>query len=175
MANPYAPPQAAVSDVPAASAGPKGIGGWMILPVIGLFVFPLRVLWSLAAQYWPIFRDGIWANLTTPGSASYHVLWGPLLVYEIAFNIAFLLFDLALLVFLFRKSPRFPKLFVAFALLNVFFVVTDGIVGYQIPAVAASGMETIAGEIGRALALACIWAPYFLVSQRVKNTFVEKE
>ncbi len=175
MANPYAPPQAAVGDALPAAVGPKGIGGWMILPVIGLFVFPLRVLWSLATQYWPIFRDGIWANLTTPGSASYHPLWGPLLGYEIAFNVGFLVFDVVLLVLLFRKSSRLPKAFIAFALLNLFFVATDGIVGYQIPAVAAAGMETIAGEIGRSLALACIWVPYFLVSKRVKNTFLQKE
>src|SRR3954452_14879421 len=38
--NPYAPPESAVTDAPAAVQGPavegpKGIGGWLILPMIG--------------------------------------------------------------------------------------------------------------------------------------------
>jgi hypothetical protein len=173
--NPYAPPQSPVADAPPAVAGPKGIGGWLLLPVIGLFVFPVRILISLATEYLPIFEKGLWAALTTPGSKAYHPLWGPLLAYEIFFNLAFLVFDLVLLYLLFTKSYRFPKMFIGFAVLNLLFVVSDAVLGYQIPAVVEQGTEQMMKEIGRSFGLVAIWVPYFLVSKRVKNTFVRTE
>lgn len=171
MTNPYAAPQAPVGDPPPKADGPRGIGGWLILPVIGLLVFPVRVLISLATDYWPIFQGGIWGNLTTPGTEVYHPLWAPVIVGEIFFNVAFFAFDLVLLYLLFTKSHRFPKAFVAFALSNLLFIVCDAALAWQIPAVAARGVAGLAGEIARSLAVVAIWVPYMLVSKRVRNTF----
>jgi Protein of unknown function (DUF2569) len=151
--------------------GPSGIGGWLILPTIGLFVFPLRVGVVLAGDYWPLFERGVWSSLTTPGSALYHPLWAPLLLYEVFCNVVFIVFDGALLVLLFKRARRFPAAFIAFALLNFFFVVSDAVAGWQIPAVAARGPEGFAIEIGRSLAVVAIWVPYMLRSKRVRNTF----
>src|SRR6185436_1093699 len=70
----HAPDRASATEESQAGMSPQGIGGWLILPMIGLFVFPVRVAISLATDYAPIFRDGIWGSLTTPGSAVYHSL-----------------------------------------------------------------------------------------------------
>lgn len=151
--------------------GPRGIGGWLILPTIGLFVFPLRAAVVLAADYWPLFERGVWASLTSPGGALYHPLWAPVLLYEVCCNVVFIAFAVTLLLLLFRRSRRFPAAFIAFALLNLCFVVSDAALGWQIPAVAARGPEGFAIEIGRSLAVAAIWVPYMLISKRVRNTF----
>jgi hypothetical protein len=170
VSNPYATPQAPVADA-AKADGPQGIGGWLILPVIGLFVFPVRAAMSFVTDYWPIFQDGIWGNLTTPGSEVYNPLWAPLIVGEIFCNVAFLLFDLALLYLLFARSHRFPKAFIVFALANLAFVAGDAAIAWQIPAVAARGLEGVGAEIARTLVVAAVWVPYMLVSRRVRNTF----
>jgi len=170
MANPYATPQAPVGDT-AKAEGPQGIGGWLLLPMLGLFAFPVRVVISLISDYAPIFQDGIWGNLTTPGTEVYHPLWAPTILYEVVLNIAFLAFDLFLLYLLFTKAPRFPKAFVIFAVGNLLFVVSDSVLAYQIPAVAARGLEGFGGEIFRSLLVAAVWVPYMLVSKRVRNTF----
>lgn len=171
MSNPYATPQSPVGESPAKSEGPAGIGGWLILPVIGMFVFPVRVVAILVTDYWPLFERGIWTNLTTPGSPVYHALWGPVILYEMVCNGLFLVYDLVLLILLFGKSRRFPMAFVVFALLNVLFLVSDAALAWQIPAVAARGLEGAAGEIARAVVAAAVWVPYMLVSKRVRNTF----
>jgi len=171
VSNPYATPQAPVGDAPAKVDGPRGIGGWLILPVLGLFVFPVRVLISLVTDYVPIFQDGIWGNLTTPGSEVYHSLWAPVIIAEIFCNVGFLLFDLALLYLLFTKSHRFPVAFIVFTLANLLFIVSDAAIAWQIPAVAARGLEGVGAEIARALLVAAVWVPYMLVSKRVRNTF----
>jgi hypothetical protein len=173
--SPYAPPRSPVADAAPAVEGPKGIGGWLLLPTLGLLLFPVRCLIRLGTEYWPIFEKGLWAALTTPGSRAYHPLWAPLLVYEIFFNLAFLVFDLVLLYLLFTKSYRFPKMFIGFAVLNLLFVVSDAVLGYRIPAVVAQGMDQMMTEIGRSLVMVAVWVPYFLVSKRVTNTFVRVE
>jgi hypothetical protein len=173
--NPYAPPQAPVAAALPPVEGPKGIGGWLLLPVIGLFIFPIRCLVSLATDYLPIFTTGAWAVLTTPGSQRYHALWAPTLVGEIAFNVLFLAMDIWLLVLLFSKSWRFPKVFIGFAFLNLAFIVLDSIAGNQIPAVAEAPGNDTAREIGRAFVMVLVWVPYMLKSKRVKNTFVKPE
>jgi hypothetical protein len=171
VSNPYATPQAPVSDAPAKPDGPAGIGGWLILPVIGLFVFPVRVVISLVTDYVPIFQGGIWGNLTTPGSEVYHPLWAPVIIGEIFCNVGFLFFDLALIYLLFTKSHRFPKAFIVFTLANLAFIVGDAAIAWQIPAVAARGLEGVGAEIARTLVVAAVWVPYMLVSKRVRNTF----
>ncbi len=152
---------------------PKGLGGWLILPAIGLIVASLRLGILLMKDFWPIFRDGFWPVLTTPGTEAYHPLWGTLLIFEIAGNTAFILANLALLFFYFTKHWRFPTLYITLLVLNVVFVVSDFFMGNAIPAVAASNDPQAAKEMARTLGAAAIWIPYFLRSKRVKNTFVK--
>ncbi|HUQ26050.1 MAG TPA: DUF2569 domain-containing protein [Burkholderiales bacterium] len=149
------------------SEGPRGIRGWLLLPAIGLCLFPLYALYSLAVDYWPIFQLGMWGGLTTPGSAAYHRLWAPTLVYGIAVNVTLIAFALVLVFLLFRKSPRFPKAFVAFALLNLAFVSSIALVLWHI----TGSAEAVVTEVARAAVLVAVWVPYMLVSKRVRNTF----
>ncbi len=152
---------------------PKGLKGWLILPAIGLFASAIRLTLLLMRDFWPIFRDGGWQVLTTPGTAAYHQLWGPLLIFEIVGNTFFILANVALIFFFFSKHWRFPALYIAMLGLNVLFVVSDFFFGNMVPAVAAATDTQSVRELARSLAAAAIWIPYFLRSKRVKNTFVK--
>ncbi len=152
---------------------PKGLKGWLILPAIGMFVSVLRLAINLMKDFWPIFREDYWQVLTTPGSAVYHPLWGPLLIFEIVGNSIFILTNIVLIFFYFAKHYRFPALFITMLALNALFVVGDFFLGKMIPAVAAANDPQSVREIARTLAAAAIWIPYFLRSKRVKNTFVK--
>lgn len=160
---------APVSSV--APDGPKGLGGWLILPIVGLVLLPINMLLTLYTDYLPIFGKGLWPVLTTPGGAAYHPLWAPLLVTEIGGNFFFIGFALLLLLLCFRKSPRFPRLYIAFMVANLVFVVVDTVLGNQIPAVGEQGTGWTSLAIGRALLGCAIWIPYMLKSERVRNTF----
>jgi hypothetical protein len=94
-------------------ASPQGIGGWLVLPVIGLVIGLIQAGHTLITQYWPIFRDGTWAELTTPGSEVYHHLWGPMLTFEVIGLVVGMLLALATLVLLFRKSKKTPAFAIA--------------------------------------------------------------
>ena len=157
------------------NGGPSGLGGWLILPAIGLFLTPIRILIYLTGDLLPIFQDGSWEALTTPGSEVYHHLWAPLIVFEVAGNLFFVLFAVALLFLFFSKSHRFPVLMIAYLVSNLAFILLDYAFFEFIPFLAGSYDAEVVKEIARGVVGAAIWVPYFLVSKRVKNTFVKPE
>ena len=155
------------------SDGPRGIGGWLILVILGLIVSPLRITYLLLTIHWPIFRDGTWHTLTTPGSPAYHHLWAPLLAYEIIGNLIAIVLALVTLVMLLRKSKRTPAFAIGWFAYGAAFVAVDFFVADLIPFVAQHPDPDDIKELARGVVAAAIWIPYFLVSKRVKATFVE--
>jgi len=150
----------------------SGIGGWLILVVIGLIISPIRVGNLLITTYAPIFSDGAWEALTTPGSETYHVLWAPLLIFEIVGNLGIIVLAVLTLWHLLMKSKRTPRLAITYQSWMVLFVAIDFFAADLIPAVAAYDDTDSKKELMRGLFSAAIWIPYFFVSKRVKATFV---
>ncbi|MGH8321709.1 MAG: DUF2569 domain-containing protein [Gammaproteobacteria bacterium] len=153
----------------------KGLGGWLTLPALGLLATPVIICYGLATDFWPIFAKGYWAILTTPRSSAYNPLWAPLLSFEIAGNILILLAALVLLYLFFTKSFRLPKLMVTFLLANLLFVTADYFLTGNIATIPQHARDEAMTQILRSLLASIIWVPYFLVSKRVKNTFVSNE
>jgi len=149
----------------------EGIAGWLILPLLGLIIAPLRVSFFLYQQLLPVFTEGHWATLTTPGSGAYHPLWAPLLIGEIVGNVSVIALSLVALFFFLRRSLHAPKLVIASLAFSLLFVGADFFLADLIPAVAEQNDTESAKELGRAIMGAVIWIPYFLVSKRVKATF----
>ena len=173
---------------------PRGLGGWLILVAIGLCITPIMLGISVMRDFLPIFQEGYWEIFTTPGSAMYHRLWGPLIIFEIIGNVFFMIFSIILIFLFFRKFYRFPTLVVVFTASNVLFLISDLVfvdfVFKDLILALASEDEALASEF-KALALeddgedfknlfqriisAMIWIPYLLASKRVKNTFVKQD
>lgn len=176
--NPYAPPAATEALEPESAAelgyGPRGIGGWLILPLLGLVGSLISLGSALATVYLPLFAaGGGWWVVVDKSDASYHPWWAPLILFEIATNVAFVGLIVVLLYLVFRKSRRFPRLMIGYLISSFVVALVDLGWAEQIPALAAEpNADSIAGIV-RGVVGAMIWVPYFLVSQRVKNTFVE--
>jgi hypothetical protein len=154
------------------TSGPTGLGGWLVLVAIGLVLAPLRILAFLLQTFVPIFSDGTWTVLTTPGSEHYHPLWAPLLVFEVVVNLAFAFAGLWLLVLFSRRSQNFPRVYVWLALLNIPFIFVDAWLGSFVLTEEPVFDRATAGELARSIVGAAIWVPYMLSSRRVRNTFV---
>jgi len=154
-------------------AEPSGIGGWLIFPMLGLIFTPISLGALLFNTHAPIFTNGAWEVLTTPGTDAYHHLWAPLLIYEIVGNMLFIVFALILLVLFFQKHFLLPKWIVIYYLANLAFVATDFFGANLIPAVAAQSDPDALKELIRSVIGAAIWIPYFMKSVRVRNTFTK--
>ncbi|MDF3073221.1 MAG: hypothetical protein K0S54_888 [Alphaproteobacteria bacterium] len=160
---------------PAATAddGPKGIGGWLVLPAIGLVVTPFWILITFVRDLLPVFDGETWAMLTTPGSAVYHPALAPLLVFEVVGNIFLIAFTCYVIYLFFTRSRKLPAFIIAWLLISGAIVAIDTFWGLLVPIVAADADASYYKDVIRAVIAIAIWVPYFGMSKRVKNTFVE--
>jgi len=153
---------------------PNGIGGWLIVPALGLIITPFRIGLQFYLDLLPPLTPERWSAVTHPDSADYHPLWGPLIAFEVIAAAAFFIFTLWLLWLFFTKSKRVPRLVIIWLALLPAIQVAGYLLAAQIPAITAQpfGPEE-AKEIVLSIINAVIWIPYFIRSRRVKNTFIE--
>ena len=151
-----------------------GLGGWLVLVGISLFVTVGRNAFGLRGDLLPMLDRAKWLFLTTPGTTSYSPLWAPALLGSVALDIVLLFYSGLLIVLFFQRRTTFPRLMIILlATLAVTSPLLDVLVGHlpiAVDALAklqAEHRSMMAQDITRAL----IWIPYFLRSQRVRNTF----
>ncbi len=157
----------------AAASGPSGIGGWLIVPILGLFT---TLLFALAwfVQDVPLLQDGVWADF--PASLR------SLIAFEAFVNLVLMVGSVALLVLLFMKKSILPRLMVVFYAFAFLAVLVDtvsilALAPQWIPDPVERASYGLAGwelgaDVGRIFLACAVWIPYFLISKRVKNTFV---
>jgi len=156
--------------------GPTGLGGWLVLPIIGLFVTLTVVCISFFRDILPILSGPVRTALTTPGSPAYHSSWAPYIIASVLGN-AVLFFGALFLIFVvFQKRSIFPRLIVAFYVFCLFAASIDlWAVSTFLPVVLPDETRTMAPAVikdfGRAVVTCLVWIPYFLSSKRVSNTF----
>lgn len=152
----------------------KNIGGWLVLPGIGLVLTPVVMLFQLAqngyfqAGIWSVFYDASYENATILTLS---------MGFELIYNTAFLVFTVLLNILYFQKRTSLPKLIIIFYALNVAVPLLQNIfLSPFLPEELASEINNTENykEIGRSIIGAAIWIPYFLVSERVKDTFCAK-
>jgi hypothetical protein len=157
---------------------PVGIGGWLILPLLHLIASPARIVYELV-QGWneglaeagadvEVGVEDVIAGLeylnTGERIAAGFALCAAVIVLYAAF---------CLIQFL-RKKRQVPNLMIAFYLLLGALVVGNYVLLANFPALWTAPedlSDARTGLIRTAIAMA-IWIPYFIVSERVKNTFV---
>jgi hypothetical protein len=161
-------PSAIPSDEPAAR-----IGGVLIFMAIGLIISLVQNLEHFLGNLAPFRQDQVWERLTTPGAIAYHPYWGPVLLFELASSSVILALNALAMVLFFRKQRVFPKMIIMG--IPIIFILI--LIGYYlsglIPAIAERPdySKQTSLLIVRFIALH-IWIPYFLLSERVKKTFV---
>ncbi|MDM5326925.1 DUF2569 domain-containing protein [Neobacillus sp. CF12] len=141
----------------------KGIGGWLILVIIGLiitlFISSIHIYYQtvhLLPKYWP-------------GSNEYHPLWGTYVIFILVYEILLVLVPVILLVLMFRKSRLFPKAM-------IFFLISETVLDLISAVLVLIIYTNVDGytfiRFVFLIVTALIWVPYFLVSKRVKATFL---
>jgi hypothetical protein len=152
---------------------PPKIGGWLIVVAIGLIVSVLQNLTHMLAAIAPLVRGPLWERLTDPNSSSFHPYWKPVIIYDAITGLIFVVMNFVAVILFFGKRRLFPKLTVA--LIPLFFILSfvSHYLSSFIPAIAENPIFAKQGHalIVKFVALH-IWIPYFLISNRVKQTFV---
>jgi hypothetical protein len=150
----------------------KGLGGWLILIGIGVVFSPIRMVYFLATIILPIFTNGTWEALTNPESISYTPYWESLIIFELIFNIAMLIWSGYLVYLFFTKHYRFPLMYILIASATVIFIVVD-----ELACAAIFSDQSLFDSNGlkvliRSLFALIIWGLYLYKSERSRLTFV---
>jgi uncharacterized protein DUF2569 len=139
---------------------PSGIGGWLILPAIGLVLSPLIIIGGLLVAF-KIWTESIGAlELDYPGA--YVAITAQLIMGG-----AFLCFFLYVAARFFTKKKSVPTLMIALLVINLVLAVITNVLYASVFRESAD-----IKEITRAILLCAVWIPYFRLSKRVKATFV---
>ena len=148
--------------------GPVGLGGWLILPMLGLFAAPLVGLAEIGT-YGEVSEN--WPYLTFAQSA--------VVLIELALNVVLVfLAPAALLFFMFKRLEIFPGWYMIWLGAVPIFLLGDALLVYAMfPEAFANGTEDVFDKettrnITRSIVGAAIWIPYMMRSERVANTFV---
>jgi FtsH-binding integral membrane protein len=135
---------------------PTGMGGWLILPMIGLMAAPLFGLSHLSL---PIKEPlpKLHVNFLYSGLVAYAV--------------TSIVLPAGLLIIMFMKKRNFPRLYVAWALVNIVFVVLH-LLAATFLFRATSLLDAILSGLWRGVGLYGVGIPYMRNSRRVRNTFI---
>jgi len=157
----------------------SGLGGWLILVGFGLVITPFRILGEITQVYVPMFDNGRYEIITTPGTALYHPFWSAFIWGEIVFNTFLGIASIALIVIFFSKKKIFTKFYIGFISFSFLFILADAMLlsilsDIMLIKVAMSKPDifSIIKGLMTGLLFVVIWIPYMLFSKRVKVTFI---
>lgn len=148
----------------------KSIGGWLILPAIGITITPLVLLIQIVSQ--GHFNQNSWSALFNHESGE-SVLLMSMFGAEIVYNFLLLTFSILLLVLFYQRRTNVPILITIFYIINIvgplvdLFIINQIIPNY----LTASETKGIYRTLVQSIIAAAIWIPYFNISERAKNTF----
>lgn len=151
----------------------EGLGGWLILVGFGLLA-SLAQQARVLLEVWPSMRASLWLVVATPGQPDYHPLWALILSFELVACIALLAaYGVTILLF-FKRRSSLPRVYIVVTALAAGCAVIDAVLSLSIPAAAKQLGSKEWALMGRGLIFSGIWIAYFMHSQRVRLTFVER-
>lgn len=163
-------------DVPARVKDKKGknIGGWLILIAIGLIFTPIVILSGLILDesYYDAYS---WSALwNTPGPTGKPMVF--LIAVEMIVNYAFVIYSTVIIILFFQRRTIVPRLMIILYGAILAFLILDTVVALALAPDLFTPQENQESfkEIIKGIFRCAIWIPYFLVSQRVKETFVRR-
>lgn len=139
----------------------KKIRGWLYLPALGLVASIIVNLISINFTLRFLME-----NFALIGSGQKGILF-----FELASFVGMFAYALFVSSLFFRKKRQLPQHYIVLVGVGTAFVAVDLLLGHHyldVPYV----FETVKPLVRNVLS-ACIWIPYFIVSERVKRTFVK--
>ncbi|KAA1247471.1 DUF2569 family protein [Aquimarina sp. RZ0] len=151
------------------------IGGWLILIAIGLSFTPLRIFYDLIKNFKEFYGTNTWNYITQKHNSFSELFSSMLIIFELIYNLVFIVFSILLIILFFKRRSITPRMMIIFYSASFIVITADSIIAFGLNEFLYSEAERVQTfkEIAKSFIKMIIWIPYFLVSKRVKSTFVE--
>jgi transglutaminase-like putative cysteine protease len=146
------------------------IGGWLVLPTFGMVISVPLVIYALFRNDMAmLFYTERLPDMSKGGSflAHFYVYYSQLMA---AFQIVY--FPM-IVVLIFKRRTSIPLLMACTYVGLIADIVVDAVIYSLLDLKSLYGAYSY-GDLSRGVIGACVWLPYFLVSDRVKRTFVQR-
>ncbi len=149
----------------------KSIGGWLILPLLGLALSPLRILYDMFNE--EMFDPQLWCSLIDFFRIGEGVLAVGFL-FAVLIDAALIAFVVLLIVQFVQRRSSLPRLYMIYLLSRfVLAILNYAVFNFVLEPDyfdAVDFAESVK-EIAASFLAMIIWIPYFNISKRVKETF----
>lgn len=153
---------------------PRGIGGWLFLPALGVILSPISWALYLARVSRELFSSQMWSALTDRTSFHFQPLWPITRGFEVIGALTLLVFSIQIAFSFFQCRRKLPGRIVLYYL-GYFLFAWLVVVLWSLPSLKGLIDPEQAGAIFRnavrATITILIWVPYFTFSKRVRATF----
>ncbi|AWB43692.1 hypothetical protein DCC85_05300 [Paenibacillus sp. CAA11] len=154
--------------------GPRGIGGWLIVVLIGMIISMFLVAKQLFGKTLPaLFTDSEVVRIETWWFREiYDAEWTTILTFDAVFEGLTIFYCCYVIIEFLREKPIVPRLMIIFYSMNLLGIIIETCL--LLTTVEAVREEIIASywSVGVALGVCLVWIPYFKMSARVENTFL---
>ncbi len=147
-----------------------GIGGWLVLPLLGLLLLPLAILFLIGASA-DVYFGTRWGELTRVGGEDYHSMWAPALLLELVGLLVQLVFGVLLLILLLKKRSSLPRVYIGYMVVTTTLALSIFVLVGQLPDDQLELRKEATQDLIAGLVELLVWGIYFSVSVRVKSTF----
>lgn len=150
----------------------KPINGTLIIALLATIAAPFLSLNAFRFIVLPIASDDRWVVISNTLLETYNPHWVKLVYFEFFSNIFLFLFTILLVIMFFNRKRQYATVIIIYfitkiLLLTIIFYLQTIIKGPPTPT-----LSQISGIGLRSLIFTGIWVPYFLLSEKVRETFI---
>lgn len=161
------------NPVPWKYAEDKQIGGWLILPAIGICFSPISLILQFADN--ELLNANVWTGLEVLEPKNSFKLYA-FVTLELIYNGLYFIFCLFVIVVFFKRRTSAPRLISILYIVNLVVPVIDSFITEDLMpgTVTESDKADMISQAVRTFIAAAIWIPYFNMADRVKSTFCKR-
>jgi transglutaminase-like putative cysteine protease len=150
-----------------------GLRSWLVLVGLSLVFAPVRLVYDIGSTL-PSYSLQTWNALTVAGQSAYDPMWAPVMLIELAINLAKLIFVVMIAVLFFRRRSSLPALLIGWMVITPLVHAADLVVAARLLKTDDAASARDWAEVGRSVFFSLVWTLYFVRSERVAATFTRR-
>ncbi len=150
----------------------KTFTGILLLAILCSYLTITLSILSFKEIILPFSFDSRWLQISDLTLRSYNRSWVKLIWFEFILNIVQTLGLVFISILFFRKLKIFPTSLIIFVMAKTLLITTIFYLHTVIKGPPTPTFDVILGSNFKIIVVAFIWVPYFLLSEKVKDTFI---